>query len=437
MSELRRAAVAMVAIALAAAALVPSRPAAALSVAAENAPAVVHVDCAVSENGDGSRRAPFHRVTDAVSAARALHAADRVTVAVRSGTCGAETLPLVLDFPVWIRGAGDGEVDGEGLPTGSRAHDTTINILPPATFFVVTGDDVRISGLSIDGQVANPVPPAAGTIAIDVNGAQGFELRDLRIVRVIQGVRTTSASGSISSTYFGTVSAGAVFQGGDVESPANVRFTHNRVENYAIGAVALAGAGATGTTVSATITDNDLVTARVNTGPSNPFGIRIAPILQGTPATGGEVTATIARNQIRGTHRYGIVINGGQVFRTNRLVPDERLFTGALDLTFRHNAIDAGPTARAGSLITFTNSRATELPCELDPANTPATCPSVMNGQYWKYLQDADFAIRHTGELDGYLLDHPVQDPVDGRTLSNVVTINREIIAHATFVELP
>ena len=88
-------------------------------------------------------------------------------------------------------------------------------------------------------------------------------------------------------------------------------------------------------------------------------------------------------------------------------------------------------------MISFTNSRATELPCELDPANTIDTCPTAASGTYWKYLQDAAFNIIHSGELDGYLLDHPAQDPVDGRVLDNVLTIDGVVIPNETFVVVP
>jgi hypothetical protein len=81
----------------------------------------------------------------------------------------------------------------------------------------------------------------------------------------------------------------------------------------------------------------------------------------------------------------------------------------------------------------------TELPCELDPANTPAECPTLMGNppQYWEYLENSTFDLHHGGELDDPLIDHPEIDPGDGRVLNNVLRINDEVIPHQTFVVVP
>ena len=293
-------------------------PAAALphGLAAKGPTRILHVDCAAATRGDGAAKAPFQRVTDAVAVARGLAPTRRVVISIRPGTCAAETLPIVLDFPVWVRGSRVGLFDDLGFPTGAQKRDTVIVYERPTFFFTVTGDGVRISGLSLDGLLPPPPPPAVGTVAIDVIGAQGLRVHGLRIVRVVQAMRTTSASASIEDSYFGDVSSGVTFQGGDEASPAIVRFVGNRVDGYGGGGVALAGAGSTGTVLKVKVTDNDFVTSQVNTGPSNPYGIRIGPIIGGTPASSGEVRAIVARNQVHGTHRYGVIVNGNQVIRT-------------------------------------------------------------------------------------------------------------------------
>ena len=157
--------------------------------------------------------------------------------------------------------------------------------------------------------------------------------------------------------------------------------------------------------------------------------------MAGSPFLQGTVQASFAGNRFRGTPRYAIIVNGGQTTRRT----DGRRYSGGVDVTFANNAIEEAGITRAVSLITFTNSRATELPCELDPANTLVECPTLMGNplQYWEYLEASVFDLHHTGELDGALIDHPEIEPVDGRVLGNQLFINDAEVDHETFVVVP
>jgi hypothetical protein len=412
----------------------------------------VFVDCSATPagGGDGSKGSPFPTITAALPIARALAAGNKVTIAVATGICDHEALPIQLDFPVVVQGSRSPQVDAEGLPLNGQDHDTLVTWVPPSpvppsvaalAFFRITGSDVRISKLSIDGKILPgtrgvPGPAATAPIGVLAHNAENFVVDQLRILRTGSSLRTQgNASGRIRDTYIGTVSGGVVLTGGDPAAPPTVIVTNNRIEDYWTGALALAGAGAAGQSIRAVVAGNDTVTGFADTGPSNPFAVRIGPILAGSPFLQGTVQASFVGNRFRGSPRYAIILNGGQTTRRS----DGRRYSGRLDVAFADNAIDESGITRAVSLITFTNSRATELPCELDPANTPAECPTLSGNplQYWEYLEASEFDLHHGGELHGALIDHPEIEPVDGRILGNLLVINNEVADYGTFVVLP
>ncbi len=407
----------------------------------------VYVDCKVAPGGDGRKKAPFATITAAVPMARALSAQARVTISVATGVCDDEVFPIQLDFPVVVRGSRSPAVDNEGLPVDGQDRDTLVTWTPPApvppsvgmlSFFRVTGSDVRISKLSLDAKILPgtpgiPGPQRTAPFGVIVQNARDFVIDQLRVVRMGISVRTQGdSSGRIRDAYFGQVGSGIVLTGGDPAAPPTVTVTNNRIENYWSGAIALAGAGPAGRAIKAVVQGNDTFTGYANTGPSNPYALRINPIVGGSAFLRGTVDATFEDNRLRGTPRYAIVINGGQVVRR----ADGQRYSGVLDLTFANNAIDEAGITAAASLITFTNSRATELPCELDPANTPVNCPTLMGNplQYWEYLEASVFDLHHSGELSDPLIDHPEIEPVDGRVLNNVLLLNDEVVDYQTFV---
>jgi hypothetical protein len=428
---------------------IQSAPGTRLAVAAEKPGASVYVDCAATPGGNGSKKAPTSSITSALPIARALAAQRSVTIDVASGICDHEVFPIELDFPVLVRGSRTPDVDAEGLPLNGQDHDTLVTWTPPApvppavaglAFFRITGSGVRISKLSLDGRIAPgtagaPAQAATAPIGVLAHNAKDFVIDQLRVVRMGIAVRAQGSSGRIRDTYSGTVSTGIVMMGGDPASPPTVVATNNRIEDYWTGAFALIGAGVTGQSLRAVVQGNDTVTSYADTGPSNPFAVRIGPV-QPSPYLQGGVDATLDGNRLRGTPRYAIVVNGGTgvVRRT-----DGRRYSGVVHATFVGNLIEATGVTRAVSLISFTNSRATELPCELDPANTKVVCPSLSGNplQYWEYMEASVFDLHHGGELDGTLIDHPEADPVDGRVLGNVLVINDEVVDHQSFVVLP
>lgn len=400
---------------------------------------VVWVDCGATEAGDGSVRAPFTRITDAVSARRTLASAhgQGTIVGVRPGVCLHETFPIVLDYRVWVRGSRVGWFDSDGLPTGDQTDDTIVVGGVSVPFFRVAADDVRITAVSLDGQRTTPQGTDALVGAILVAGARNFEVSGVRVVNASIGVAASASSGRVHGSFFGVVDGGMQARPGTADSPAKVVFDGNRVSEYPTGAITLIGADPGGDHLEVVLAGNEFVTTFQDTGPSNPFGLRVAAVAGGPPNIHGTVVATVSDNVFRGSHRYPLIVSGGNVLRTSGGVADPRPYAGTFDLAFHDNTVDLGEVTGNGALITYTNSRATELPCELDPANAPPACPTVMGGRYWKYLRDSVFNLVHTGELDGVWIDHPAADPVGGAVLNNVLIINGDEIAHQTFVVVP
>ena len=77
----------------------------------------------------------------------------------------------------------------------------------------------------------------------------------------------------------------------------------------------------------------------------------------------------------------------------------------------------------APALISFTRNTATLTPSQLP---------------LWKYLEHSTFDITDSdGELNGYWLDHPVFDPIDGRLLQNILRINGVEISNGRYVPFP
>ena len=75
---------------------------------------VVWVDCAAPSGGNGRAAAPYNRIGDAVASERPAAGAamsHRTIIAVHAGQRTAETFPISLDYPVWVRGARQGAVD--------------------------------------------------------------------------------------------------------------------------------------------------------------------------------------------------------------------------------------------------------------------------------------------------------------------------------------
>ncbi len=149
--------------------------------------------------------------------------------------------------------------------------------------------------------------------------------------------------------------------------------------------------------------------------PNFSFGLRIAVI---TTIDHGSVTATISNNRIK-NNNLGVIMDAFISPLPNRMSP--QLFTGTFDLTFEDNEIVGNVLTPA--LISFTLFTAALHP----DAELPM----------WKYLERSIFDIRHDGELDGYWFDHPATDPIDERTLENVLKVNGDEIPNGRFIPFP
>jgi hypothetical protein len=400
----------------------------------------VWVDCGAASGGNGHTRAPYARISDAVAAERPAAgavASHRTIIAVRPGVCAAETFPIRLDYPVWVRGSRVGQFDAVGLPVDGQTEDTLVLGSATVAFFQIAADDVEVSDLSLDGRQSNP--PLAGLLigAIEPTGVRGFDLRHLRIVRATTGIISKAASGRIRGSYLGTLREGLIAFGGTSAAPADIGFTGNRVSDYPGGAVALIPANPAGDDLTAVISGNEFITSYVDSGPSNPFGLRVNGVFGGPPNVHGKLMSSVIENRFLGSHRYAIIVSAGNVLRAGGGVPDAHAYTATLHLSFSGNFISPDQITASTAIITYTNSRATELTCELNPANTGPACPRVQNGRYWKYAQDSVFDLVHEGELDNAWIDHPATDPVDGRVLNNILIMNGRVVPNETFVVVP
>src|SRR5262249_30318250 len=147
--------------------------------------------------------------------------------------------------------------------------------------------------------------------------------------------------------------------------------TNNTMVYRTVG-IGVAAAGPFGAALRATLTDNDILTSYTNSGPSNPAAIRLAPFFGGTPNVRPTLDIVIDGNFIAVSAKYGMIVPAGQNTRRS----DGRSYTGNVEARFENNVIDGSVLHPA--LITFTNARATTLPCELNPTLPPGpVCPSL------------------------------------------------------------
>jgi hypothetical protein len=394
-------------------------------------PWTLYVDCSAPPGGDGTRRSPFESITAALPQAEFLSPRYVVTIRVAAGVCNRESLPIRLGFPVRLQGERIPERDAEGFPLPVQASDTLIVRNPsaavPPEFLVITGEDVHVSRLSIDGGLVLPdnvnVPPQTRPYGVLAQGATGFTLTDLRIVNVGIGVRSERASGLVVGNYVGPTNVGIAFFGGDALEPAVAVAWNNRVLYRVNGLVAAGGIEANPTTgtpagvaIVARFWRNDVTTTYTDTGPANPAALRLSPTLGGG-ATVGSMQASLLLNRLGGTPKYAFILHGGPQVRRDADEP----YTGQVDVQVYGTRMTAA--AGSKSLITFASAQATELPNELHTT--------------WDYLEGAAYDVRHSGELDAALVDHPEIDPVDGNLLGNQLRVNGDVVDFQTFVVIP
>jgi hypothetical protein len=379
---------------------------------------VLHVDATALSGGNGSAAAPYTRIPDAVTEARLrfLANAARVKIQIEPGLHQlSET--LLLDVPgLELQGSNVTPIDSDGWPAGVVDSGSETRITFDGTFdggplihVVPSGPELNASSVTIANLT---VDYNRGGNAILIERSQGFTVKACFITRASPGgILALASSGTIVGNYITGVGCGACIGGGNASSPANVRIVGNRSMRNVNGGVLL-DAGLTGSddsrdTLSVVVQHNDL--SDNTTAPLNSFGIRIFTSSLGPfrLANDNHATALIVRNRIHG-NRIGVVIDAGFPYRVVDSNVDPRLFRGSLDVNFRDNDVAANLSAPA--LITFTRNSAALSPTQLSS---------------WKYLQDSSFLISDPqNSLADYWLDHPAFDPIDGRTLRNVLTVN-------------
>jgi hypothetical protein len=407
----------------------------------------LYVDVAASPGGDGSKQAPFRRITDAVNYVRGFPLGRGFEILVEPGTYvgrysntdpSLEDLPIVLDYPsLKLKGSTSMLADENGLPTGEiePGRKSLLIAQPPLatdqnlisitrTNPLLSGQGVEVSKLTLD--VGNAPTAARGTV-ISVRLVQDFVIRNNYLTGgAFEGIETTASSGKIQGNYITQVGCGACIFAGSTTSPANVIFSGNRSNNNFFGGVLLNGAGISDPAfdrLSAVVAGNDLSDSKANPVVSQGFGVRVIVVRHDPPdqGTSGNVTATISNNRIR-NNRFGFSVDAGFPYRTFGGNSDLRLHKGTLNLLLDHNEV--ADNLMSPALISFTRNSATLAPSQLTTQ--------------WKYLEHSTFDITDSdGELNGYWLDHPVFDPIDGRWLQNILRINGVEISNGRYVPFP
>lgn len=409
----------------------------------------LYVDTAAKPGGDGSENNPFRRITDAVAQARLIwqvNTNSKIEIWVKPGTYvgrhsntdpNIEDLPIRLDVPnLKLKGSTSMLLDDDDLPTGEieagkesllkadpplAANQSLLIIAPKDP--VLTGQGSEVSKLSFD--VGNGPSVVRGT-AISVESVQDFTIRSNYVTGGGDaGIRTRASSGKIQGNYITEVGGGTIILAGSESSPASVIFSGNRSVNNFFGGVVLNGSAITDASfdrLSAVVADNDLSDSNANPVAGQGFGIRVIVVRHDPPnqGTSGNVTATISRNRIT-NNKFGFLIDAGFPYRTFGGSPDIRLHNGKVNLALEDNEVVGNLQATA--LISFTRNSATLIPSQLSQ---------------WKYLERSTFDITDSdGNLNGYWFDHPVSDPIDGRTLQNTLSINGVEIPNGRHVPFP
>lgn len=408
----------------------------------------LYVDKAAAPGGDGSKLAPFRRITDAVNYVRGFPLGERLEIKVKPGTYigrysntdpNLEDLPIIIDIPnLKLTGSISMLTDESGLPTGEIKPETnTMLIASPAllanqSLLIITPSvdpsfrrlGVEVSRFSFNGGYSTrPTPVLFGT-GISVERVQDFTIRNNYVTGWAEvGIRTRASSGKIQGNYISKVGSGTVILAGSASSPANVKFSGNRSVNNFFGGLLLNGGGindASFDRLTAVVDGNDLSDNNINPVAGQGFGIRVAVVRHDPPNPGtfGNVTATVSNNRIS-NNNLGFSIEAGFPYRTFGGFPDPRLHNGTLYLFLEGNVVSGNLLTPA--LISFTR-------------NTATFAPSQLTTQ-WKYLEHSTYYITDSdGDLNGYWFDHPASDPVDGRTLQNTLIINGVVIPNGRYV---
>lgn len=390
----------------------------------------IHVDDDAAPGGNGSGKAPFATIAEAVEMANGLGGD---TIKVAPGLYEISST-IKIEKPLKLRGSNEIVMDENGWPTEevipgteTRLVDTgslgTSSMISVGRTDLAVLSDVTIANLSLEG----------GFNSINIIKTQGFTVRDCVITKSgFVGVFTALSSGRVSGNYVTGAAVGIVTLAGNGGSPANVEVVGNRSVKNNNGGFNANGSG-TGMPefaddLNVVVRDNDFSESTAT--PRNSFGIRIYMIRRdlGLPfdtQETGNVRALIQGNRLFG-NRIGISIDAAFPYRLVGNVCDTRVYTGTFDITLKGNVLTGSLLTPA--LIAFTR-------------NTAALNQGTLHE--WQYLHGATYRIEDTDEtLAGYWLDHPEQDPFLGpcpddatnETLGNTLIYNGEEVPHGRTV---
>ena len=444
---------------------------------------MLFVTAASDPGGDGTAEHPYQRITDALDRARELRAETDAPIIVNVApgtyvgsyrTTGPtiEALPWILNIPNFVlRGSTQLVVDANGLPTGAIASGaTTLThpqgetlefdaffiyigaagnkiILPDGTMgpdpaTITSGDNVCVEGFNFSHVGGNAVgADRVNNFVISGNIGHGTNSNPLA-----GGIITRGANGVIQGNFMTTEIGGAIVQGGNATFPANVLIVGNRFNQNGNGIIAkghpwgvqcvvaptnpLACVPFTDVfeTLSMEVSGNDLsdnntpASAYPSVGQGIKMGVvfdHASPPSPNPPCTDprlvirGNIDAFIHDNRIN-RNDVGVVVDGNYPYRTQNRIADCRLFEGRIAVTFQNN--DVTGNSRTPLALTFTRNIAANDPRRLDP---------TLFATSFQYVQNSFFSVSDPdGSLVGAWLDHPLTDPIDGRTLNNHLFLN-------------
>ena len=366
---------------------------------------VLHVDSRAAPDGDGSGRAPFATLGEAVAQANQEGGG---TIIVAPGQYEVSRT-VRIESPLTITGSNVMTLDAEGWPTGAVAPETETRII--ATEQLGGGPLIMVS--RTDGSVLTDVTIANVTLEgaagpgsnLLIVKTQNFTVRDNVFTGPsFAGINTAASSGRVVGNYVTGVGCGICVGAGNSESPSTTAVKGNRVAGTRFGALLLNGSGTDVAEFAdqndVAVMGNDLSDNQGSTGTG--FGIRVFIIrrdlgsLNSTQST-GHVRALIKGNRLV-HNQIGFIIDAGFPYRRVGTVCDPRTYSGTIDVTLNENTI-AGSTVTP-SLITFTRV-------------TAALNQSTLSA--WQYVHDATYTITDPdGTLTGYWFDHPVRDEFVG-----------------------
>ena len=423
---------------------------------------VLYVDAAAEFPGNGRSESPFRRITDALKLARCIRQAEgnfisaeepleiRVAPGEYIGTYSEadlaadetlEALPIILNVPnLILQGSTTPELDDDGRPTGEVTGPETVisSVEPLAPFdfeillFItdttdgMAGNQTTIEGFTLLSGHSGEESDFGGT-GIDGRRVEDYVIRQ-NIIR--QGfylaMGTIDSNGEMSTNYMTNTETCAICS---YAADGTVDILSNRILN-SLGGILLApttqhfpftlGAQAEEFSVDpfetpavahfdGTIINNDV--SGHNIAPNFSFGIRLMMYGFGSPPHVIEQSlSSVVRDNTIHNNAFGVHVDAGFAER-NELTP-----LGDFRGTFGGN--DVLGNCRTSMLVTFTRNSATLFPDQL--SRRP-------------YLQDSTYAI--TFEDDVFAdrwIDHPVEDPIDGRVLNNVYLENGETVAPGT-----